>query len=382
MEDGDLLIAAHTTPGPNRNAGPRRRAGTRHDPHHDTPSGAPARPASASPTVRSPRRAGRGGRLGRRRHGRRARRRCGQLVPRRSGRLPRPEHPPVGWRLLRLRHPEFRGTEPDDQHPGVRLRRWRALEPGEQRRCAADARCVGQAGRHVGTERGPRRRGQRLRHVLHSDGGIHRRPVHRGRHVLVPTGPYRDATSHPVVCDNGVDAGPGHPRQRQLGRQHRPRHLHRQRRDLLAAVEERRESHRSFRPPSGRCSCRRVSKHRSVSRPSCCGTTSRGRATSSRAPTWSRPAWRTSYYLFYAGSDEGASTYAIGWASCPSGPAAGCDRNVELSPARHVPGHVGARRTGRLRTARPASSSWPSQHGRGRRSAIWTAASGPCTWPS
>jgi hypothetical protein len=31
-----------------------------------------------------------------------------------------------------------------------------------------------------------------------------------------------------------------------------------------------------------------------------------------------------SYALFYSGSDEGASTYAIGWASCPSGPAAGC----------------------------------------------------------
>ena len=30
------------------------------------------------------------------------------------------------------------------------------------------------------------------------------------------------------------------------------------------------------------------------------------------------------YYLFYAGSDEGASTYAIGWATCPSGPSAGC----------------------------------------------------------
>jgi Glycosyl hydrolases family 43 len=30
------------------------------------------------------------------------------------------------------------------------------------------------------------------------------------------------------------------------------------------------------------------------------------------------------YTLFYSGSDEGASTYAIGWASCPSGPAAAC----------------------------------------------------------
>jgi hypothetical protein len=32
----------------------------------------------------------------------------------------------------------------------------------------------------------------------------------------------------------------------------------------------------------------------------------------------------SSYTLFYSGSDEGASTYAIGWARCPSGPAAAC----------------------------------------------------------
>ncbi len=31
------------------------------------------------------------------------------------------------------------------------------------------------------------------------------------------------------------------------------------------------------------------------------------------------------YYLFYAGSDEGASTYGIGWASCPDGPSASCN---------------------------------------------------------
>jgi hypothetical protein len=30
------------------------------------------------------------------------------------------------------------------------------------------------------------------------------------------------------------------------------------------------------------------------------------------------------YYLFYAGGDEGSAGYAIGWASCPSGPAAPC----------------------------------------------------------
>jgi hypothetical protein len=37
------------------------------------------------------------------------------------------------------------------------------------------------------------------------------------------------------------------------------------------------------------------------------------------------------YTLFYAGSDEGASTYAIGWANCPSGPSAACD-DMSSSP--------------------------------------------------
>ncbi len=38
------------------------------------------------------------------------------------------------------------------------------------------------------------------------------------------------------------------------------------------------------------------------------------------------------YYLFYAGSDEGASTYGIGWASCPSGPAAPCTDESTAAP--------------------------------------------------
>ena len=37
------------------------------------------------------------------------------------------------------------------------------------------------------------------------------------------------------------------------------------------------------------------------------------------------------YYLFYAGSDEGTSTYGIGWASCPSGPTAMCS-DMSSSP--------------------------------------------------
>ena len=38
------------------------------------------------------------------------------------------------------------------------------------------------------------------------------------------------------------------------------------------------------------------------------------------------------YTLFYSGSDVGASTYAIGWASCPSGPAAACTDESTSAP--------------------------------------------------
>ncbi len=41
---------------------------------------------------------------------------------------------------------------------------------------------------------------------------------------------------------------------------------------------------------------------------------------------------QTSYYLFYAGSDEGASTYAVGWAGCPSGPSAACTEMSTTGP--------------------------------------------------
>ncbi len=40
----------------------------------------------------------------------------------------------------------------------------------------------------------------------------------------------------------------------------------------------------------------------------------------------------SSYTLFYSGSDEGASTYAIGWASCPSGPAGACTDRSSSGP--------------------------------------------------
>ena len=92
------------------------------------------------------------------------------------------------------------------------------------------------------------------------------------------------------------------------------------------------------------------------------------------------------YTLFYSGSDEGASTYAIGWASCPSGPAAACtDMSttaplLTTSPGMSGPGGpdvYSPARSGHLR-----SSSWPSRPGRASPSAISPAASAPCTWPT
>ena len=49
-----------------------------------------------------------------------------------------------------------------------------------------------------------------------------------------------------------------------------------------------------------------------------------------------------SYYLFYAGSDVGSSTYGVGWASCPSGPAGGCaDQSTSRPLLASAPGVSG-----------------------------------------
>jgi hypothetical protein len=47
------------------------------------------------------------------------------------------------------------------------------------------------------------------------------------------------------------------------------------------------------------------------------------------------------YYLFYAGSDEGASTYGIGWAMCPSGPTAPCNDQSSAPLLASGPGMSG-----------------------------------------
>ena len=48
--------------------------------------------------------------------------------------------------------------------------------------------------------------------------------------------------------------------------------------------------------------------------------------------TGSGPSATDNYYLFYAGNDEGASTYGIGWASCPTGPSAACNDMSTAGP--------------------------------------------------
>ena len=63
---------------------------------------------------------------------------------------------------------------------------------------------VGRAREHVGTQRRPRQRRQRLRHVLHRDGGLAGDQCIGVATSLTPLGPYPDTQSQPVVCQNGV----------------------------------------------------------------------------------------------------------------------------------------------------------------------------------
>ena len=76
------------------------------------------------------------------------------------------------------------------------------------------------------------------------------------------------------------------------------------------------------------------------------------------------------YYLFYAGSDEGASTYGIGWASCPDGPSASCNDMSATGPCSARSRACRARGAPTSsRSSPPGSQSWHSPPGRGTRSA-------------
>ena len=161
------------------------------------------------------------------------RRRAGSGLGRRLGtgpcrRLPRPEHPALERRLLRLRHPELRRAGPGDQHPGVDIDERGRLDPPQLRRSAqGTSRLMGRAGRHLGPQRRPRRHEQRLRHVLRGDGGIHGGPVHRDRDRSrdEPAGPLHRLLADPRRLPERHRRRQHH-RQRELRREHRPRHLH------------------------------------------------------------------------------------------------------------------------------------------------------------
>ena len=177
---------------------------------------------------------------------------------------------------------------------------------------------------------------------------------------------------------------------RGLWRQHRPRHLHGSRRQLLPDLEERREPHRCTDRHLVRAADDRPSSGRSGPRPSSCADDAAWQSGIVEGPdmvetqTINGGTTTNTYYLFYSGSDEGASTYAIGWASCPGGQPRPAPRVDERAAARHVPGHVGARRPRRVPSAAGsgnyvmAFAAWQGIDHRLPRA----AASGPCTWPT
>ena len=177
---------------------------------------------------------------------------------------------------------------------------------------------------------------------------------------------------NPSICDNGCRHVPHH-RRGGLRRQHRPRHLHRRRRQLVPALEG----------ATGTTSA--AADHHLVraAHTNLTGTTG---AIPTQLMLGADEAWQGAivegpdmvetqttsgatttdhYYLFYAGSDEGASTYAIGWASCPGGPTVGhCTEMSTTGPLLvHRPGHVGA---GRARCLPSAPGIGELRHGPGR----------------
>ena len=147
--------------------------------------------------------------------------------------------------------------------------------------------------------------------------------------VTSPLGPYTDPSPTPDDLPERHRRRRHH-RQRELRREHRPRHLHRPVvGELVAHLEERRQQRRTgadldlVRAAHGRPDApdRNDSDRAPLVRPAVAKRHHRGAR--HVLPAGPRSA-RGTYYLFYSGSDEGASTYAIGWATCsgPSGPCA------------------------------------------------------------
>ena len=137
-----------------------------------------------------------------------------------------------------------------------------------------------------------------------------------------PTGPYTDSSAAPIVCDNGVDSSSTTLDDGNWGGSIDP--------DIFTD-----DAGNSF------LLWKSDGNHMGVSTPiRSVPLTANLLATAGQQTTllWDDEPWQSnivegpdmveiqnSYYLFYAGSDEGATTYAIGWASCPSGPSAACD---------------------------------------------------------
>jgi Glycosyl hydrolases family 43 len=143
------------------------------------------------------------------------------------------------------------------------------------------------------------------------------------------TGPYTDANAAPVVCDNGVDPSSTTLDDENWGGSIDP--------DVFTD-----DAGNSF------LLWKDDGNHIGVSTPIRSVPLTSNLLAPAGQPTtllWDDEQWQSniiegpdmvenqgSYYLFYAGSDEGASTYAIGWASCPSGPTAGCSDMSTTGP--------------------------------------------------
>ncbi len=145
-----------------------------------------------------------------------------------------------------------------------------------------------------------------------------------------PTGPYADSSAAPVVCDNGVDSSPATLDEGNWGGSIDPdvftdssgknwliwksdgNHLNPPMSTIIWSVPLTHDLMPSGDGPTALLQDDEAWQSNIIEGPDMVETqTQTGSVTTNH------------YYLFYAGSDEGASTYAIGWASC-SGPAGPC----------------------------------------------------------
>ena len=146
--------------------------------------------------------------------------------------------------------------------------------------------------------------------------------------AATPFGPYQDNESHRCVCNDGVEL-------EQLRREHRSRHLHRPLHSgLIPDLEERRDH---LVPPDSTIiwsaplsqNLKNVTgnpvmlMHDDESWQSGIVEGPDMYDNQVTQGSGSNATTTDNYYLFYAGSDEGANTYAIGWATCP-GPQGPC----------------------------------------------------------